>query len=179
MGYYRWETTTASESITIPTTGSGYSYDVDWGDGTITTGETGDATHTYATAGSYTVSISGDFPRIYFNNGGDKNKIKSIDQWGDIAWTNMRQAFYGCQSLTYNATDAPDLSGVTDMQGMFWEADGFTGDFSNWDVSTITNMRYLFTGNPDFNGNITTWDVSNVTNFFGAFWFTTGFNQYF
>ncbi|MCP4456431.1 MAG: BspA family leucine-rich repeat surface protein, partial [Cytophagales bacterium] len=29
-----WQTTTASESITIPTTGgSGYNYTVDWGDG--------------------------------------------------------------------------------------------------------------------------------------------------
>ena len=172
-----WETTTANESITIPTVGGGYNYNVNWGDGTYSLGQTGDATHTYATAGTHTVTISGDFPRIYFNNEGDKNKIKSIEQWGDIEWTNMRFSFYGCQNLTYNATDAPDLSGVTDMQGIFWEADGFTGDLSNWDVSNVTTLRYAFAGNPDFNGDITTWDVSNVDNLFGAFWFATGFNQ--
>lgn len=63
-----WETTTANESITIPTTGNGYNYTVNWGDGAITNGENGDAIHTYATAGTYTVSITGNFPRIYFNS---------------------------------------------------------------------------------------------------------------
>ena len=32
-----WETKADEESITIPTTGTGYSYTVDWGDGTSDT----------------------------------------------------------------------------------------------------------------------------------------------
>ena len=57
-----------SRTIVIPTTGSGYSYNVNWGDGGIdTTTYTANVTHTYADAGTYTVRISGDFPRIYFN----------------------------------------------------------------------------------------------------------------
>ncbi len=91
-----WETTSASESITIPTLGSEtYSYDVDWGDGSTSTGETANATHQYATAGTYTVKISGTFPRIYFNNSGDKLKIKTIEQWGTVAWTSMEKVFLG------------------------------------------------------------------------------------
>src|SRR5690606_28212129 len=35
-----WETTTANESITIPTTGGGYNYTVDWGDGGTDSGLT-------------------------------------------------------------------------------------------------------------------------------------------
>ena len=65
-----WQTTTPNENITIPTTGTGYNYTVDWGDGTVENGFTGNATHTYVTAGTHTVSISGDFPRIYFVNPG-------------------------------------------------------------------------------------------------------------
>ncbi len=62
-----WVTTTASESITIPTTGSGYNYMVNWGDMSARNRTfTGDATHEYATPGEYTVSITGDFPRILF-----------------------------------------------------------------------------------------------------------------
>jgi len=57
-----WQTTMINENITIPTNGGGYNYMVDWGDGTFTAGETGDATHNYTTPGVYTVSISGDFP---------------------------------------------------------------------------------------------------------------------
>ncbi len=61
----------ASNQITIPTTGGGYNYNVNWGDGQVSTGVTGDITHTYAVAGTYTVSISGAFPRIYFHKLGD------------------------------------------------------------------------------------------------------------
>ena len=76
-----WRTTTASETITIPTfPGITYNYDVDWGDGSTVTGQTGNATHTYATAGDYVVQISGTFPRIYFNNSGDREKILEVNQ---------------------------------------------------------------------------------------------------
>lgn len=70
--------------FTIPTNGSGYSYSVDWkNDGTqISTGQTGSATHDFITAGTYTIRISGTFPRIYFNGGGDAVKMVSIVQWG-------------------------------------------------------------------------------------------------
>ncbi|MCF8244247.1 MAG: hypothetical protein K9J46_03750 [Saprospiraceae bacterium] len=60
---------------------------MDWdGDGTFDElGITGNATHAFTNAGTHTIRIRGTFPRIYFNNGGDKSKIKSINQWGAIA----------------------------------------------------------------------------------------------
>ena len=62
-----WETTTTNESITIPTNSlEAYNYSVDWGDGTITTNETGNATHNYVVPGIHTIKISGTFPQIYF-----------------------------------------------------------------------------------------------------------------
>ena len=78
-----WDTTqegtSADNEITIPTNpGFTYNYIVDWGDGSTDTNITGDITHTYATAGTYTVKISGDFPAIYFNNTGDRRKIIEI-----------------------------------------------------------------------------------------------------
>jgi PKD repeat protein len=78
-----WETTTANESVTIPTNSAfDYDYTIDWGDGTIENNQMGDGTHAYSSAGTYTVKITGDFPAIYFNNGGDKTKIKTIERWG-------------------------------------------------------------------------------------------------
>lgn len=57
-----------NNQITIPTfPEETYNYTVDWGDGTSDTVVTGDITHTYAASGIYTVSITGMFPRIYFN----------------------------------------------------------------------------------------------------------------
>ncbi|NMH89694.1 PKD domain-containing protein, partial [Flavivirga algicola] len=92
-----WQTTVANQRITIPTkVESTYNYTVDWGDGSLSTNQTGDATHTYTKADTYTVTVTGDFPRIYFNNEGSMLNIQSIEQWGSQTWTSMGRAFYGC-----------------------------------------------------------------------------------
>lgn len=171
-----WEVETGDLDITIPTTGSGYDYDVDWGDGNSDTGQTGNATHTYASAGTYTVEISGDFPRIYFNDTGDKEKIMTIEQWGDIEWAYMASAFYGASSLEINATDAPNLSAVTSFYQIFRDATLLDSDLNNWDVSTIESMREAFRGATSFDGDISNWDVSNVTDMRLMFSAASSFN---
>ncbi len=171
-----WRTTTANESITIPTRGGGYNYTVHWGDGSSESGQTGDATHTYTSAGDYTVSIVGVFPRIYFNNEGDKTKIREVTQWGNIAWTSMEKAFYGANNLTVTATDVPDLSGVTDMSNMFRGATSFNVDISGWNTVAVTNMSYMFNGATSFNGDIGRWNVEAVTNMSYMFNGATSFN---
>jgi surface protein len=93
-----------------------------------------------------------------------KTKLRSIDQWGTIGWTSMENAFNGCTNLVVTATDAPDLSGVTSLKGMFRETGLTTENFNHWDVSTITNMYETFAYCPNFNGEISEWEVDNVTN---------------
>ena len=176
-----WETTTVNESITIPTNGGGYNYTVDWGDGTITTGETGEAIHIYTTPDIYTVIITGDFPRIFFNADLDNStiavienaaKIQTIEQWGDIIWSSMAGAFRGCVNLQGDFNDSPDLSIVTSTLLMFAEASSFDHPIGDWDVSNITQMGGMFLDATMFNQDLSTWDVSNVnsmsTMFFGA-----------
>lgn len=146
------------------------------------TGVTGDITHTYATPGTYTVSISGAFPRIYFNAGSflpdkDSKKILTVEQWGDVAWTSMRSAFSGCEFLRINALDAPDLSNVTDMNRMFYYAESFNENINHWDVSNVTDMSELFRDATTFNQPLNAWDVSNVTNMNDMFSFARAFNQ--
>jgi surface protein len=174
-----WRTTAANESITIPTPSwqGGYNYAVDWGDGNTSVGQTGNATHIYAVAGDYSVKIIGDFPRIDFFGASDILKIRSIDQWGDIAWTSMEEAFEGCANLGYTATDNPDLSNVTNMVRMFQNASSFNGNIGSWDVSNVTNMVNMFFSASSFNGNISSWDVSSVTNMHGMFGNASSFNQ--
>ena len=174
-----WRTTVSNQTITIPTTGGGYNYSVNWGDGNSDNSQNGDAYHTYVNPGTYTVSISGDFPRIYFDNSGDRMVIRSIEQWGDIAWTSMNAAFAGCENLVSHAMDMPNLSMVTDMSDMFTFARNFNGDanFGNWDVSNITNMSGTFGGASIFNYPIGNWNVSNVTTMDEMFFGATIFNQ--
>ncbi|MBU2914553.1 BspA family leucine-rich repeat surface protein, partial [Reichenbachiella agariperforans] len=177
-----WETTAVDESITIPTTtadGEVYSYTVDWGDGSSdATVYTGDATHEYTTAGTYTVSITGEFPRIYFNDTGDADKILTVESWGTNVWSSMAMAFSGCSNLTnVPVDDAPYLAEVTSMEDMFEYATSFDGDLNSWDVSQVTNMYRTFTGATSFNGDISRWDVSNVTNMGFMFTDAASFNQ--
>ena len=173
-----WETTSADESITIPVGGAVGSYTVDWGDGTAPATHTSDATHTYAAAGNHTVSISGDFTRIHLDgNSTNAPKLVSIEQWGDIRWTSMERAFYGASSMTYNATDTPDLSGVISMAYMFRGASSFNGDLSSWNVSSVTDMAYMFRGAPSFDQPLGDWDVSSVTDMAYMFRGAPSFDQ--
>ena len=160
---------TASQTITIPTTGSGYNYTVNWGDGNSSMNQAGDATHTYTDAGDYEVRISDDFPRIYFNvdifdGDSNSNSIIAINQWGNRRWTSMEEAFRSATNLAGQASDTPDLSRVTNMAGMFNYAKAFNQDISGWDVSNVTNMESMFSSFPSvFNQDIGRWDVSSVT----------------
>ncbi|MEM9679375.1 MAG: BspA family leucine-rich repeat surface protein, partial [Bacteroidota bacterium] len=167
-------------TIEIPTLGSGYDYIVDWGDGTIDNGLTTNASHTYSTIDTYTVRITGDFPRIRFSSGTDREKIETVEQWGHIQWTSMESAFSGCENLQIMASDAPDLSQVTNMSGMFASCESFVGDNTDlnlWDVSNVENMQFLFGQATNFNAPLDNWNVSAVTNMAGMFLLATNFNQ--
>ena len=180
-----WDTTkpgtSSSTAITIPVIGGRvYNYSVDWGDGNTSSGLSGATTHNYTTPGVYTVSITGTFPSIYFDNGGDKQKILTIEQWGNISWGTMQHAFEGASNLTSNATDTPNLSGVTDMSYMFHNAPNFNpSNIGTWNVSNVTLMNWLFYNDTSFNQNINSWDVSHVTDMSYMFGGTTpmAFNQ--
>lgn len=163
--------------IAIPTIGFGYHYTVDWGDGHVEKGITGDAIHLYKTPGIYRVSITGSFPSIYFNNAGDKQKLLSIDQWGEINWKSMTRAFRGCSNLKLKAKDAPNLINVKDMSGMFEGATNFNQSINHWDVSHVQNMSRLFKDAIHFNQRLDKWDVRNVTDMTGFMWGALSFNQ--
>ncbi len=174
-----WTTTTPSEQITIPINPAynTYNYNVDWGDGNTDTGDTTNATHIYAAADTYTVVITGIFPAIYFNAASYAPLITSVEQWGTNHWLSMASAFYGCSNLVINDTRAPDLSGVTNMSSMFYDASSFNQDISSWDVSHVTNMSYMLKDDFLFNQPLNSWDVSNVTNMSGMFVNDDSFNQ--
>ncbi|MFK7833782.1 MAG: BspA family leucine-rich repeat surface protein, partial [Winogradskyella sp.] len=177
-----WETTTTNETITIPTRAPGLTYDytIDWGDGTTDTNVMGDITHIYTAPGIQTISISGTFPQIHFNGDAiDRDKILTIEQWGDIEWQALTQAFKGCSNLniTNPSIDTPNLSSVTNVSEAFRDATVFNGDITDWDVSTVTNMLRLFNNAINFNQDIGNWNVSNVVTMTRLFENATAFNQ--
>jgi surface protein len=180
-----WKTdnagTSNSTSIKIPTTGTGYLYDVDWNnDGTFDqTGVTGNITHDYLTAGTYTVAIRGSFPRIYFNYAGDRAKLLSIEQWGDNVWASMGSAFEGCSNMVLNATDAPNTAAVTDMNNMFAYCTSFNQALpSNFNTAAVTDMSNMFAGCSAYNQVLPiSFNTASVTNMSGMFVSCSAYNQ--
>ena len=179
--------TSSNTQFTIPTTGGGYNYNVDCtADGEFEVeAQTGDYTCNYATSGTYTIRIISNtddakgFPRIYFNDTGDKDKILTIEQWGVAEWTSMANAFRGCRNLDLKATDVPDLSHVTSLNNIFSKNSSLvaSGANLNWDTSNITDMGYMFYSAYQFNQNIGSWDTSHVANMYAMFYNANAFNQ--
>ncbi|MEJ1221850.1 BspA family leucine-rich repeat surface protein [Sediminicola sp. 1XM1-17] len=179
-----WKTdnpgTSADDQITIPTASNlTYNYQVDWGDGTSTSNIAGNITHTYAIPGTYTVSITGDFPWIYFGNGGDAEKLIQINQWGDIKWKNFNSSFSGCSNVDVLALDVPDLSQINATQSMFFSCRSLVGNsnFNYWDMSNVRYINSMFGYAEKFNQDLTYWDVSNVLDMSSLFTGATSFNQ--
>lgn len=185
-----WKTdnpgTSADNQITIPTyPGLDYNYTVDWGDGTMDTGVTGNITHSYAVPGEYIVSITGFFPGIYFNNNnypqntGDKDKLLTINQWGDTIWKSFVNAFSGCANLDVQAMDVPILSNITELNDMFSKCSSLVGNdkFGEWDVNGVLSYYNMFQRASLFNQDISSWDVSGADNFIGMFQEAVGYNQ--
>jgi surface protein len=181
-------TTTSSETFTIPCQNVGtFDAVVDWGDDStsvITAYNDANLAHTYASAGDHQIKISGTFPNIYFNNGGDILKVKSVENLGVTGWmqlddafhgclnmssfvvgnsdtslvTNIRQIFRGCSNLTTFDASGFDTSLVTDMQSMFIFCDNLTTiNLSGFETSLVVSMSFMFRGC----GNLTTLDISN------------------
>ena len=174
-----WQTAGANETVTIPVGGAAGAYTIDWGDGHVSANVTGSQSHRYGDAGTYTVIITGDFTRILLADGSEANaqKLRSIEQWGDIRWESMERAFKGASNMAYHATDIPDLSGVASMHRMFTDAASFNGGISSWDVSRVTDMSRMFRGATSFNQPLDAWNVSSVTNMASMFEWASSFNQ--
>jgi surface protein len=172
-------TTNTQFKLPFPSTGN-YNCVVDWGDNTsdvITVWNQDEVTHTYASTGTYTVTISGICRGWQFTGSGDRLKMINISQWGILNFTNGGGQFQGCSNLDVTATDIPNLSSVTNLTRFFNLCSSLTYNSSvnNWDVSSITNLFEMFRGS-SFNQSISDWDVSLVTNFGGVFR-DSSFNQ--
>ena len=175
------------KTITLPLYGT-VDVSVNWGDGNSNTYTAeGLQEHTYATEGTYTVSISGSLEQ--FGNGTPEtpniSKLVAVTSFGEIgltslsgafneaknliqvpvnlpsAVTNIHKMFQGCTSFNYNI-GSWNVSNVTNMRCLFQMASSSNQDISNWDVSNVTNMGSMFAGCLLFNQDISSWEVSNV-----------------
>ncbi|NEN23239.1 BspA family leucine-rich repeat surface protein [Cryomorpha ignava] len=109
---------------------------------------------------------------------GDSYKLIRLEQWGDVEWSSMKEAFYFASNMEITATDIPDLSQVTSMQNAFAVTHlSYIPNINNWDVSNVTDMSRMFEGAINFNSPLGNWDVSNVEDMTKMFYAAQSFNQ--
>lgn len=184
----RWQGK-AGQSLRIPIVGNSFKIVVKK-DGTtleekVITVEQADAPYILNTAtdGEYTIEAGPENVKyIQFVDDqikrGSAEALLTVEQFGDVEWSSMFQAFYGCKNMTFGSSiDKPDLSRVTDMSQMFRACSKFNEPIGNWDVSSVTKMVATFFNCPIFNQNLNDWDVSHVTTMSQIFRWCVKFNQ--
>jgi hypothetical protein len=144
-------------------------YDLWWtpGDGApsrhVTAYNDANATYDYGVAFSGQITITGKCGGFFFNNGGDKLKVKSVDNWGDVGFDRLDGAFYGCTNLislpvgrgivsstVSTATNMFRSTGFSSIPaGLFDEMPNITGANTIFFLSQITSIPdELFRYNP-------------------------------
>lgn len=116
-------TTTVSNTVfTLPLVDYGSvtpNISVNWGDGnntTINSSTSPNRIHTYISAGTYEITISGLMPGFRVdNNSSIRNLITEIVQWGTVGLRTIN--FYGCANLT-SIPGSASLSGVGGYTGL-------------------------------------------------------------
>ena len=176
-------TSSAANQITLPLTSSGlYNFIVYWGDNTsssISSSLQPEITHSYATAGTYNVTMSGYINGFRFVNGRDRRKIINISQWGGLKISSQGSQFFGCDALTLNnISDTPNLytKGIdfvnsASISAMFRSCSLLTtiSRLDQWDTSQVHGIQQTFYQANRFNQNIGNWNTSNVTNMANLF----------
>ena len=112
-----------------------YDYEVDWGD------STSDAyvanrtvSHTYSAAGTYIISITGDWPGARFTNGNNKlNRVTKLLNWGRTGIYDLANCFEGSTALVeVNCQDTLQWNATTSTGNMyrtFYNCDNLTSVF--------------------------------------------------
>jgi surface protein len=160
-----WNVASDGETLTLPLESGGtFSGTIDWGDTNTSALSYANRQHTYTTAGTYTITISGETLQGWaFKNTGDKLKITDVSNWGTIFEFDRTRMFQGCANMDVSATDIPTIS-TTDMTSNFYQTGITNPDWSGWNVSAVTNYSLCFMLSSNFNGNIGNWVTSATTN---------------
>jgi len=157
-------TTTASNTVfTVPlvdSSGLAPNLTINWGDTTssplISSSTSSDRIHTYVTAGTYVITISGFMPGFRVDNSASiRNLITEIVQWGIVGLRVIN--FYGCTNLTAIPGSA-SLSGVGGYTGLS-EVSSFASFMRSTRITTIPTDIF------DYSPNATTFTdtFSSVT----------------
>ena len=180
-------TSAADEPFTMPTpSGFTYDYTVDWGDGNTsgacTSYNDADAAHTYATAGSYTIAVSGTMQSIQFYNTTAGDQLTSVSNLGYMGWTSFNASFRECPNVISWSCGDCNTANVENMYAMFF-GNGVWGappDVSSFDTTNVTTMQGMFSSNSNWSAppiGLSSFDTANVTSMKDMFYGNSGWGN--
>ena len=109
----------------------------------------------------------------------DNQKLVLVENWSNIKWTSINDAFYNASNMDVIAEDIPDVSAVTDFGSVFAgcsELKYANGKIKYWNVAKATKMLWMFAHTAKFNADLSSWQVGKVTNMQGMFYGASVFN---
>lgn len=177
-----WATTSPNETITLAYESAGtYSGIIDWGDGNTSVNSYANRTHTYATAGTYTVTICGTINGWDFTTTtAGRLQIRTVERWGQLRGNgNNRPGFYNCSNLNLTSVqDTPNLTGYISLIQMFQSCTSLTSinNINSWNTGLITSMHAMFASCTSFNQALS-FNTSSVQYMTGMFALCTVFNS--
>lgn len=191
---------TAGFTVTLPLVSGAYNYNfiVDWGDGAVgqvTAYNDANRIHTYASGGTYTITMTGTLEG--FSGNSIAAYLIEVTQWGRTGLKYMNfyyctrlLACYGklnykpannscsgifdsCLNLTMVDVSEWDVSDVTDFSVCFRNCSKLlTLDVSKWIINTSApvSLEGIFVGCSLLNGlDVSGWNVSTVTTLTNTF----------
>ena len=139
-----WNVASDGETVTLPyKSGGTFSGTIDWGDSTVVSNSFANKSHTYTSAGTYTIIIDGDVQGWAFENGGDKLKITDVSNWGTGFVFDRTRMFQGCANMDVSATDIPTITS-TSFSSQFYQTGITSVDWSAWDMTGVTDYQFCF-----------------------------------
>jgi len=151
------KTISANETITIGEFNSDEAVTIDWGDGSTTDVSANDSTsksHVYATAGTYTVRVTGGYRAFNVINFSD-GRVQSFNGFqfaGDRSGDNI---YLGNNSIT----DINPLSNLTSVNYLYFDRNSIT------DINALSNLTSV--GLLNLNRNSIT-DINGLSNLTSA-----------
>jgi surface protein len=96
------------------------------------------------------------------NNLPENLRSIEIGQWNVSGVTDMNGLFQGRTKFNESLNDW-NVSNVIIMASMFDYCENFDQDLNDWNVSNVTDMNFMFYNAIKFNKPLNNWNVSNVT----------------
>jgi hypothetical protein len=148
---FKVTTTTANTVFTCPLTDFGGltpNLVINWGDGSsspvITASNSVNRVHTYVSANTYIITISGTMPGFQVNNNAAiRNLITELVQWGTVGLRTIN--FYGCVNLTA-IPGSTSLSGVGGYTGLI-DVLNFSNFMNGTRITTIPSDIFDYSPN--------------------------------